>query len=196
MRLFYLALDRPDLRFPSKELARWMHAPTVGNLEAPKRVARYLIGHRRLVQQFGRQVEELSHVVVFTDSDHAGCLKTRESTSSSKLFYGSHMLRSTSITQGVIALSSGQSEFDALVKGTSAGLGAVSMLKDLGAENSKKSTKIDKAVLKHSSTARSREDSSHCYSNIAGTKAHARRHRQNHENPWSLEPGRSWNQTP
>ena len=81
--------------------------------------------------QTGRQirgVEEPSHVVVFTDSDHAGCLKTRESTPSSKLFYNSHMLRSTSTTQGVIALRSGESG------------------KDLGVDISK-NTKIDRAVL-------------------------------------------------
>ena len=48
------------------------------------------------------------------------------------------MLRSMSTTQGVIALSSGESEFYALVKGTSAGLGAVSMLQDLGVDISKK----------------------------------------------------------
>ena len=125
MRLCYLALDRLDLQFPSKELARWMEAPTVGNLEALIRVARYFVGHGRLVQEFVRQVEEPSHVVGFTDSDHAGRLKTRKSASSSKLFYGSHMLRSTSTTHGVIALSSGESGFCAVVKGTSAGLGAV-----------------------------------------------------------------------
>ena len=56
------------------------------------------------------------------------------------------MLRSASTTQGVIALSLGVSEFYALVKGTSAGLGAVSMLKDLGVGISK-NTKIDKAAL-------------------------------------------------
>ena len=55
------------------------------------------------------------------------------------------MLRSTSTTQGVIALSSEESEFYALVKGTS-GLGAVSMLKDLGVDISI-ITMIDKAVL-------------------------------------------------
>ena len=146
MRLRYLVLDRPDLQFPSKELTRWMQAPTVGHLEALKRVARYLIGHERLVQEFVRQIEELSHVVVFTDSDHAGCLKTRKNTSSSKLFYGSHMLRSTSTTQGVVALSSAESELYALVKGRSAGVGAVSMLKDLGV-NISKNTKSDKAVV-------------------------------------------------
>ena len=78
MRLCCLALDRPDLQFPSKELARWMQPPTVGNLEALKRVTRYLTGHGRLVQEFVRQVEEPSHDVVFTDSDHAGCLKNTQ----------------------------------------------------------------------------------------------------------------------
>ena len=58
MRLCYLALDRLDLHFPSKELARWMQAPTVGNLEELKPVARYLIGHGRSFQEFVRQVEE------------------------------------------------------------------------------------------------------------------------------------------
>ena len=94
MRLCYLALDLPDLQFPSKEMAR---RPAVGNLlEALERVARHLIGHGRLIQEFVRQVEEAFHVVVFTDSDCAGCLRTRKSTSSFKLFYGSLMLRSTS----------------------------------------------------------------------------------------------------
>ena len=61
-----------------------MQAPTVGHLEMLKRVARHLIGHGRLVPEFVRQIEEPSHVVVFTDSDHAGGLTTRKSTSSFK----------------------------------------------------------------------------------------------------------------
>ena len=93
-----------------------------------------------------RQIWELSHFVVFTDSDYEVAWERRKSTSSSKLLCGSHMPRSTSTTQAVIALSSGESEFCGLVKGTSAGLGAHSMLKDLGLEISK-NTKIDKAVL-------------------------------------------------
>ena len=42
------------------------------------------------------------------------------------------MLKSTSTTQAVIALSSGESEFYGAVKATAAGLGLVSMMKDLG----------------------------------------------------------------
>ena len=58
MRLCHPALERPDLQFPSKELARWMQAPTVRNLEAFKQVARYLIERGLLIQEFVRQVEE------------------------------------------------------------------------------------------------------------------------------------------
>ena len=129
MRLCYLALDRPDLQFPSKELARWMQKPTVGDFEGLKRAARYLLKYGRLVQEFVRQFEEPQHLVVFT---HAGCLRTRKSTSSFKIMYGQHLLRSASSTQAVISLSSGESEFYSLVKGVPAGLGAVAMLRDLG----------------------------------------------------------------
>ena len=49
------------------------------------------------------------------------------------IFYGKHLIRSSSTTQGVIALSSGEAEFYAMVKVTSAGLGVEALLRDLGA---------------------------------------------------------------
>lgn len=70
--------------------------------------------------------------MVCTDSDHAGCLKTRKSTSCAMTFHGKHLIRSTATTQGVIALSSGESEFYAAVKGASSGLGMVNMCLDMG----------------------------------------------------------------
>ena len=48
------------------------------------------------------------------------------------VFFGRHLLRSSSTTQGVIALSSGESEFYSAVKGGSIGLGTVYMVRDLG----------------------------------------------------------------
>ena len=51
MRLCYPELGRPDLQFPSKELARWVQAPTVGDVEALSMATRYVIGHERLVQE-------------------------------------------------------------------------------------------------------------------------------------------------
>ena len=45
---------------------------------------------------------------------------------------GEHMVKSWSTTQAVIALSSGEAEYYGIVKGSSVGLGARSVLKDLG----------------------------------------------------------------
>ena len=45
---------------------------------------------------------------------------------------GNHLVKGWSITQGVIALSSGESEFYGIVKGSSVGLGIKSILGDLG----------------------------------------------------------------
>ena len=85
-------------------------------------------------------------MVLFTDSDHAGCLKARKSTSSSKLFCGSHVLRSTSTTQRVIALSSGESEFCALLNADVSRTWSSLNAQRFGIDISK-NTQMDKAVL-------------------------------------------------
>ena len=111
-----------------------------------RRVATCLPGHGRVVQEFVRHLAEPSHVVVFTDSDHAGCLKTRKSTSSSKLFYGyphatfhQHHARSPFLEFGrVRCLRSGA--------GNVSRLGAVSMLMDLGVDINN-NTNIEKSAL-------------------------------------------------
>ena len=45
---------------------------------------------------------------------------------------GDHLLKGWSVTQGVIALSSGEAEFYGIVKGSSVGMGVQSVLGDLG----------------------------------------------------------------
>ena len=44
--------DRPDMQFASKELRRWMAAPTESGLLGLKRLGRYFEGHRRLVYEY------------------------------------------------------------------------------------------------------------------------------------------------
>ena len=62
----------------------------------------------------------------------AGCLQSRKSTSSCKIFYGKHLLKSTSTTQAFVSLSSDEVEFYAEVKAAAKGIGCVSMMRDLG----------------------------------------------------------------
>ena len=131
MRAAYVAQDRADIQFATKELAIVMSAPTQGDLTALKRLGRYLRGKPRCVLVFRFQ-EASTYFDAWVDSDWAGCIKTRKSTSGGVLMLGSHCLKSWSSTQSVIALSSGEAEFYGIVKGTAIGLGAVSLMKDMG----------------------------------------------------------------
>ena len=69
---------------------------------------------------------------VWTDSDFAGNRKNRKSTSGGVLFHGKHLLKSWSTNQATIALSSGEAEYYAMVKGASQAFGMAALAADLG----------------------------------------------------------------
>ena len=73
--------------------------------------------------------EELT---INTDTDWAGCQRTRRSTSGGCIEWGGCTIKTWSTTQAVVALSSGEAELYGIVKGSAEGLGAQSLLKDLG----------------------------------------------------------------
>ena len=130
-RLNYLALDRPDILFASKECSRRMSAPRNGDWTAIKRIVRYLIGCPRMVWKFVWQQAPKS-VSIFSDSNWAGCHDTRKSTSGACIMHGSHLIKAYSRTQSNVALSSGEAEFYAAVSAESESLGVVAMTEDYG----------------------------------------------------------------
>ena len=69
---------------------------------------------------------------MYTDTDWAGCPRTRKSTSGGCVMLGSHLVKSWSSTQTSVALSSGEAEFNGVVRGSGIGLGYRSLLQDLG----------------------------------------------------------------
>ena len=117
MRFAYLSADRIEFQFASKEFARSMAEPTTADVEALKRCIRFLL---------------TKQITCCSDSNFAGCLQSRKSTSSCKISYGKHLLKSTSTTQAVVSLSSAEAEIYAAVKAAAAGIGCVSMMRDLG----------------------------------------------------------------
>ena len=97
-----------------------------------KRLGRYLIGKTRSVLHFEYQ-DHQAEVVVWSDTDFAGCRNERKSTSGGVIMFGSHCLKSWSLTQKLIALSSGEAEYYGLVKSGSQGIGIRALLGgDLG----------------------------------------------------------------
>ena len=128
-RLNYYSLDRPDLLHPVKELMRRMSDPRECDEMALKRVARYLVGQPRMITSYPWQ--EVSDVMtIFVDSDFAGCHRTRKSTSGGAILWGCHLIKTWSKTQATIALSTGEAELAAAVRGSTEGLGVQAILEE------------------------------------------------------------------
>ena len=91
-RLNFLAQDRAELQFTSKEISSSMARPLVGATKQLKRVARFLRGHGRAVQAFPWE-EQVDTVEAFADSDWAGNRKSAKSTSGGVLRWGGACLK-------------------------------------------------------------------------------------------------------
>ena len=107
-----------------------MANPTDQRVASLKRLGRYLEGRRRLI--FEHPFQQADRVEIYSDTDWAGCVKTRRSTSGGCMLLGSHLIKSWSSTQSTISLSSGEAEFYGVVKSTGIALGYQSLMKDLG----------------------------------------------------------------
>jgi hypothetical protein len=131
MRAAYLSSDRADISEAVKSLARHMQAPTSYSWAKLKRLGRYLVGKPRVVYQYKPQ-RMYNAIRVFCDSDHAGDLRTRRSTTGIVCMLGSHCIKHSSNLQSTVSLSSGESEFYALVKAGCVGLGLKTMMSEWG----------------------------------------------------------------
>jgi len=111
--LLYLSCwTRPDIAFAVSELSRFVSDPGQVHMQAAKRVLRYLAGTRDLGLKFTRPADELlNRLHGFVDSDWAGCLDTRKSTTGYVLMLNGAVVSWKSKRQNVVALSSAEAEF-------------------------------------------------------------------------------------
>ena len=131
-RLLYLSHTRPDIQFGVCILASKMSKPTSMSMKWLQRVVGYLkkvpnlgflikpVRDKACIDYGGHDhFNEGSKMVLesVTDADWAGCKKTRRSRSSIQLYLGGSLLASLVRTQRSVALSSGESEFIAMVGG-------------------------------------------------------------------------------
>ena len=109
-----------------------MSSPSSDSWTALKRICRFLNGRPRLVYVYPRQ--QVDRIDVYVDTDWAGCPRTRKSTSGGCVMLGAHAVKHWSSTQASTALSSGEAEFNGVVRGSGQGLGYQSLLHDLGVD--------------------------------------------------------------
>ena len=69
---------------------------------------------------------------LYSDANWASCHRTRKSTSGRTAMLGSHVLKTWSKTQTVIAKSSAESELYAIVRAPTEALGLLTCFKDVG----------------------------------------------------------------
>ncbi len=94
-------------------------------------MAAYLAGSPRLVYEYLWQSAG-ADIQVFADTDYAGCVATRRSTSGVCMMRGTHLIKHWSSTQRTVTLSSGEAELLGIVRGCSEALGLQSLAGDLG----------------------------------------------------------------
>ena len=121
MRLSCSAQDRLDLAETAKHLAQRMSEPREFDFIPLKRAARYLVGKPKAALRFRRQ-KHVDKITVFVDSDFACDRISRKSTMGLVAQIGNHTVKSGPTLQSLVALSVGEAEFYAVVKGGQVGL--------------------------------------------------------------------------
>ena len=136
-RLMYLSGERPDAQFSIQSLARSMAKPTQQAWKNAWHVCSYLQGTMGFGVRIGLRkkgqsvmdvreedgVEEKKPLIeVVTDADYAGNKNDRRSTTSFQIFIDGNLMESRVRSQKALALSSGESEFVAIVAGCSDGM--------------------------------------------------------------------------
>jgi hypothetical protein len=115
-RLMFLAGDRPDIQYATKELARRTKDITDTSWIMMKHLLRYLASTQDFTYEIN-PTELEPKLTANVDSNWGNCTTTRKSTSSVHIFFAGVLIRSLSRTQATIALSSGEAEFYAIALG-------------------------------------------------------------------------------
>lgn len=128
--LMYITTTRPDLTFVVSLIARFMAKPTEMHYQVAKRVLKYLKGTTNFGILYKRGgVEEL---VGFTDSDYAGDLDDRKSTSGYVFLINGAAVAWSSKKQPIVTLSTTEAEFIAAASCACQAVWMRRILHDLG----------------------------------------------------------------
>ena len=117
-RLQWICPVRSDLCYAVKELARSVANPTIADLTRMKHVLLYIKGSKKWRLCLKRAPMDIPILKAYADSDWAGCVKTRKSTSGYIVKLGANAISFGFKTQASLALSSGEAELYALCSAT------------------------------------------------------------------------------
>nr|GFA51298.1 putative ribonuclease H-like domain-containing protein [Tanacetum cinerariifolium] len=102
--LMYLTASKPDITFAMSACARNQVSLTVSNLNAVKRIFKYIKGHPKLGLWYPR--DSPFDLEAFSDSDFAGAVGDRKSTTGGCQFIGKRLISWQCKKQTIVATSS------------------------------------------------------------------------------------------
>ena len=146
--LQYLAEDVPSVKFTTSTVMEGMTTPTKMHALRLHRCVRYLLDHPGEIWIFAYQ-KMPTHLAEYCDSDWAADRETRKSMSCVVERFGEHLTDMSVSKQSLLALSSGEAEFYAIIKGTAMGVQTTQIIEAMTRQPCKL------VVLSDSSTARS-----------------------------------------
>ena len=130
-RLNYMSQDRPDISFAARELSKYMAKPQIGTKSGVAHTIRYLRGHPRCVESWAADFSEDYTVRIWSDADWASDPVSRKSVSGGLMSIGGVQLGHWSKTQATVALSSGESEFNAVIKALQEGIAIANLFEEM-----------------------------------------------------------------
>ena len=130
--LMYLAMaTRPDISYIVSYLSRFQSGYDNSHWQAVKRLLAYLKGTINLGLEY-RSNKEPINLIRYSDSDYAGCLETRRSTSGYVFIMAGASVTWASRCQELVTLSTTESEYVAAATAAREALWLKKLLKDLG----------------------------------------------------------------
>lgn len=133
--LMYLTATRPDMMYVVSLISRYMENPTELHLQVAKRVLRYLKGTTEFGIFYKNGGDD--ELVAYTDSDYAGDLEDRKSTSGYVFLLSSGAISWSSKKQPIVSLSTTEAEFIAAASCACQGVWLKRVLGMLGENQSK-----------------------------------------------------------
>jgi hypothetical protein len=130
--LYLMTCTRPDISYAVGLLARFMQEPRELHWRCVKRVLKYLNATQDYNLVFTKCKTSEINLTGFTDSDYAGCIEDRKSTSGYIFKYGECVVSWKSFKQKTVSLSSTESEYIGLVAAAKEALWLKHILIELG----------------------------------------------------------------